>query len=227
MFIELPYQIISGLLTFACFYFPVVGADQSSERQVLVMLSCIALFMYASSFAHLTIAALPDAQTAGAIVVLLFSMCLIFCGVIQTPTGLPGFWIFMYRVSPLTYWVSAMSSSMLWGRQVTCSAAELSVFNPPSGQTCGAYLADYLSVAPGTLANPDATSNCEYCQLSSASQYLISSGIEWSERWRNFGLIWVYIAFNFGATLFLYWYFRARKMESRAKTKQSTKKEKN
>ena len=48
------------------------------------------------------IAALPDAETAGNIATLMFSMTLTFNGVFQPPNALPGFWIFMYRVSPLT-----------------------------------------------------------------------------------------------------------------------------
>jgi ABC-type multidrug transport system permease subunit len=38
------------------------------------------------------IAALPDAQTAGTIATLMFSMTLIFNGVFQPPQALPGFW---------------------------------------------------------------------------------------------------------------------------------------
>lgn len=101
--VELPYQIVMGILTFACYYFPVVGASQSSERQVLVLLYCIQFYVYASTFSHMVIAAIPDTQTASPIVVLLFSMALTFCGVMQAPSALPGFWIFMYRVSPFTY----------------------------------------------------------------------------------------------------------------------------
>jgi ABC-type multidrug transport system permease subunit len=216
MVVELPYQIISGLLMYGCFFYPVVGIP-SSERQVLVMLLCIALFIYASTFAHMLIAALPNAETAAAFVVLLFAMSLIFCGVIQSPTGLPGFWIFMYRVSFFTYWVKSMAAAMLWGRPVTCAATELSVFDPPSGLSCGTYLEPYLQMAPGRLLNPSATRNCSYCALSSADQYLSADGIEWSDRWGNFGYLWVYIVFNVAATIALYWFFRARKMSGNKK----------
>jgi len=81
----------------------------------------------------------------------------------------------MYRVSPFTYWVAAMADALLYGRPIECAADELSVFNPPAGETCGSYLAPYLTQAPGTLQNPDATSSCQYCALSSANQFL--SGI--------------------------------------------------
>jgi ATP-binding cassette subfamily G (WHITE) protein 2 (PDR) len=213
--VEIPYQIIAGILTFACFYYPVV-AVQSSERQALVLLFCIVFFIYASTFGQLCIAALPDAQTASAILTLLFSMTLIFNGVMQTPDALPGFWIFMYRVSPLTYWVAGIAAAMLHGRQVVCAEAETSIFNPPAGQTCGQYMAAYLTQAPGTLANPDATTDCSYCGLRVADQYLNGSNIYWSERWRNFGLMWAYIIFNIAVATFLYYFFRVRKSSGKS-----------
>ncbi|KAF2766133.1 hypothetical protein EJ03DRAFT_354264 [Teratosphaeria nubilosa] len=208
--VEWPYQIIAGILVFACFYYPVVGI-QSSERQGLVLVLAIVFMLYASSFGHLAIAALPDAQTAGSIVTLLFAMTLIFNGVMQSPTALPGFWIFMYRVSPFTYWVGGMADAMLYGREITCSSSEVSSFDPPAGQTCGEYMQAYLKTASGTLQNPQATSDCQYCSLRSANQFLAGANIYWDDRWRDFGLMWVYVAFNVFGAVFLYWFFRVRK----------------
>ena len=123
----------------------------------------------------------------------------------------------MYRVSPLTYWVGGMADAMLYGRPISCSAAEMSVFDPPSGSTCGEYLATYLSVAPGTLENPQATANCQYCSLTSANQFLAGVNISWMDRWRDFGLIWVYVGFNVFGAVFLYWFFRVRKSSGKPK----------
>jgi ATP-binding cassette subfamily G (WHITE) protein 2 (PDR) len=69
-------------LTTACASFPPLTSSriQSSERQVLIMLFCIQIFTFASTFAHMIIAALPDAQTAGTVATLLFSMTMIFNG---------------------------------------------------------------------------------------------------------------------------------------------------
>ena len=99
LIVEIPYQVFAGILAFATYYYAVNGV-QSSLRQGLVLLFVISLFMYSSTFAHMTIAALPDAQTAAALVTMLMIMMILFCGVLQSPTALPGFWIFMYRVSP-------------------------------------------------------------------------------------------------------------------------------
>ncbi|KAM0430113.1 hypothetical protein ACHAPT_006119 [Fusarium lateritium] len=208
--VEIPYQILTGILIFATFYYPIVGI-QSSARQGLVLLFMIQLLLYASSFAQMTIAALPDALTASGIVTLLVLLSLTFCGVMQSPTALPGFWIFMYRVSPFTYWVAGIVSTQLAGRAVTCSTAETSIFNPPDNQTCGEYLADYLKMAPGQLQNPDARENCSYCSLTNADQFMAGSNIYNSERWRNFGIVWVYIVFNIFVAVVSYYLFRVKK----------------
>ncbi|CAK7222908.1 hypothetical protein SEUCBS140593_005061 [Sporothrix eucalyptigena] len=207
--VEIPWQILTGIVTYACFYYPVVGI-QPSSRQGLVLLFLIELMIYASSFATMCIAALPDAQTAGGIVTLLVMTSLIFSGVLQTPVALPGFWIFMYRVSPFTYWISGVVSTAVHDRPIVCSSAETSVFNPPMGYTCGQYMAPYLALAPGTLQNPEATSNCQYCQISVADQYLSQSNIYFSTRWRNFGLMWAYILFNIFVAILTYYVFRVR-----------------
>ncbi|KAK8233406.1 ABC-2 type transporter [Phyllosticta capitalensis] len=207
--VEIPYQIFVGILVFACYYYPVMGV-QSSERQVLVLLYCIQFFVYASSFAHMCIAGLPNTETAGAISTTLFALMLTFNGVMQTPDALPGFWIWMYRVSPFTYWVSGIVSSQLHARPVECASNEISLFNPPANQTCGQYMAPYLQTAPGLLQNPDALSDCRYCSLRNADQFLASSKIYWADRWRNFGIGWAFVLFNIAAATLLYYLARVR-----------------
>jgi len=99
-----------------------------------------------------------------------------------------------------------MANAMLYGRQIECTERETNIFNPPSGQTCGEYMAPFLTQAPGVLQNPEATSDCSYCGLRVADQFLASVNIRWSDRWMDFGLMWVYIGFNVMATIWLYWY---------------------
>ncbi|KAJ5198072.1 CDR ABC transporter [Penicillium cinerascens] len=210
--VEIPYMVITGILIYACYFYAVVGIT-SSVSQVTVLLLCIQFFIYASTFAQMVIAALPDAETASAVVVLLFAMSLTFCGVMQPPTALPGFWIFMYRVSPFTYWIGAMASTQVHGRQVVCSPAELSVFDPPSGLTCWDYLKDYATKAGGQVLNKNATSGCEYCPLTIGDQYLATSEIYYDQRWRNFGIVWAFIAFNIFMATLLYYLFRVKKWD--------------
>ncbi|EKV04206.1 ABC multidrug transporter, putative [Penicillium digitatum PHI26] len=211
--VEIPFMVVMGVLTYASYFYAVVGIPDSLT-QGTVLLFCIVFFIYASTFTHMVIAGLPDETTASAVVVLLFAMSLMFCGVMQTPSALPGFWIFMYRVSPFTYWVGGMASTQLHNRQVVCSTSELAIFDPPSGQTCGQYLMKYVTAAGGQLLNPEATSDCSYCSLKVADQYLSTAGIFYSERWRNFGIMWAFIAFNVFIATIMYYLIRVKRWSS-------------
>lgn len=134
--------------------------------------------------------------------------------VMATPAALPGFWIFMYRVSPFTYITSAMLSTGLANNAVNCASIELLYFQPPAGQTCGEYMERYLSMAGGKVYNPNATTFCEYCAITSTNQFLALVNSFYSQRWRNYGFTWVYIVFNIFATIFLYWLTRVPKTRS-------------
>ena len=209
--VELPYQIFVAILVWACLYYPVFGANQSAERQGLFLLYSIQFQVFTSTFAHMLIAALPDAETAGNIATTMFSLILTFNGVLQPPDNLPGFWLFMWRVSPLTYTIGGLAATTIHEREVRCAQDELAIFDPAQGQTCGEYLQQYLTQAPGSLYNPDATSGCEYCSISNGDQFLAASSIYWDQRWRNFGIGFAYIGFNVMAAIFLYWFVRVRK----------------
>ncbi|KAK0736554.1 ABC-2 type transporter-domain-containing protein [Apiosordaria backusii] len=208
--VEIPYQILTGILTFACFYYPVVGTGQASSRQGLILLFIIQLFIYASAFAHMTIAAMPDAHAAAGIVILLTMMSTIFSGVLQMRIALPGFWVFMYYVSPFTYWISGIVSTVLHERRVECSISETLIFDPPQGMNCAQYLSPLEGQGSGMLQNPFDTEACRYCGFGVADQYLAGVDIFWEDRWRNFGIMWAYIVFNIAVAIGVYYIFRVR-----------------
>lgn len=95
--VELPYQIVLAILMWISWYFAVFGKNQDNETRGLMLLLVIQFMLFVSTFAHMIIAAMPDAETAGNIATLLFSMMLTFNGVLQSPSALPGFWIFMCK----------------------------------------------------------------------------------------------------------------------------------
>ena len=166
------------------------------------------------------VAGLHDAEAAGNIATIFLFMYSMFNGVTQSPDALAGFWIFMYRLSPLTYLVGGLASTGLHGRELTCRPEEVSKLNPPpGGQTCGQYLASYLQQAPGKLLNPDATASCQYCPLRTTDQFLAAYNVYWSERWRNFGILFAFIVFNMVATIGLYWLARVRPLREKGTNK--------
>jgi ATP-binding cassette subfamily G (WHITE) protein 2 (PDR) len=137
-------------------------------------------------------------------------MLTICCSIIMPLSGLPTFWTFAYRVSPLTYLVSGMLSAGLSHNHITCSDLELLRFEAPSNMSCAEYLAPYMSQAGGQLVEGGGDL-CQYCPLATTDAYLDTVEIFYDDRWRNFGLQFAYIAFNIIAALGIYWLARVPK----------------
>lgn len=215
--VELPWNTIMAVLMYICWYYPVglhknaEAAGQTSERGALVFLFLWTFLIFTSTFTDLIIAGFETAEAGGQISNLLFMLCLIFCGVLARPDSMPRFWIFMYRVSPFSYLVQGMLAASLANVEVTCAANEYLTFDPTGNQTCGEYMQTYIAEFGGYLQNPSATSDCSFCTIRETNMYLAGVDADYGERWRNFGLMFVYIAFNMVAALFFYWLARVPK----------------
>jgi ABC-type multidrug transport system permease subunit len=212
---EIPYHILLGCISFSILNYTLFGIRSPSD-QGLSLLYFVYFYVYAGTFAHMVVAALPDGTTAARATTILFSMMVLFAGVFQPPDALPGFWIFMYRVSPMTYLVGGLVAVGLSGNEIVCAEEELAVFQPPSGITCAEYMAEAFrsGSADGTLLDPGATSDCQYCPLRSANQVLGGLQIEYSDRWRNWGFGLVYVAFNIICVFVLYYLFRLGRLKA-------------
>ncbi|ESZ90150.1 BcatrD protein [Sclerotinia borealis F-4128] len=219
--VELPWNTLMAVIIFVTWYYPIGlyhNAEMThavTERGGLMFAFVWAFLMFTSTFTDFIIAGMDSAETAGNLSNLMFSLCLIFCGVLASPTALPGFWIFMYRVSPFTYLVSGMLSTGLANTQVICDSIEYLHFNPPSSQTCAEYLNPYISTAGGYLNNPDARTNCEFCSVSDTNVFLAQVNVYYKDVWRNWGLLWVFILFNVMGAIGMYWVARVPKGASR------------
>ena len=123
----------------------------------------------------------------------------------------------MYRVTPITYFTNAMVSTGISGVEVTCTAQEILKFDPPSGQSCGTYLTDYINAMGGKLFNADATRECQFCPVSTTDSLIARLGIDYGDRWRNLGITLIYSVVNVAGALFLYWCFRVPKGARRGK----------
>lgn len=212
--VEVPWQALLGVCVWASAFFPVFGTQGSSECKGLVLLFIVQFYIYAGSMAQMVVSALDNPAMGAQIATLMFGLCFVFNGVMQPPDALPGFWIFMYHLSPFTYYVAGIAAAALGGRPVQCSDVELNIVDPPAGQTCGEYLAKFVEMSGGSLYNKDASSACEYCTMSSADQYLAGRRIHWNYRWRNYGIFVCYFAFNAFLTISLYYLFRVRRWRS-------------
>lgn len=207
---ELPYHLVFSTLLYCCFYFPVKYDTSPQIAGYFYFIYCIVFQLYYVSFALWVVYFSPDAASASVISSLLFSFMIAFCGVLQPVSQMPGFWTFMYKVSPYTYFIQSYMLITFHGRAVQCEPREFQTLQPPSGQTCGEYMQTYLDTMTGYINNPDATSNCQYCTYDIGDQYLSTLGISYSYKWRNVGLMFAYIVFNLCAMLVFYYLFRVK-----------------
>ncbi|KAA8651385.1 ABC drug exporter AbcA [Aspergillus tanneri] len=216
--VELSWNSLMSVLMFLCWYYPIglyhnaepTGAVNLRGTQMWLMIWTFLLF--SSTFAHLMITAFEATENAGNLGNLLFLLCLLFCGILATPDQLPGFWIFMYRVSPFTYLVSGMLSVGLSNTNVTCADNEYLRFDPVNG-TCGEYMESYMSNMGGYLEDEMATSGCSFCPIKETNVFLSGISSSYSDIWRNFGLMWVFIVFNIFAACLLYWWVRVPRVK--------------
>lgn len=227
MLVEIPWNVILSVIMFVAWYYPIgldkfaQETDTTTERGALMFLFLLAYLTFTSTFSTMIIAGIQQAEEGGSIANLMFSLCLIFCGVLATKESLPGFWIFMYRVSPFTYFVSGMLSTSVANAELNCAANEYLLMQPPAGATCGQYLGAFVEATSGSLLDANATVDCRYCPATSTNSYLESISVDFSDAWRNFGIVWAYIIFNVGAALFIYWLARVPKKVSAGKAKKA------
>nr|RBR01087.1 hypothetical protein FVER53263_10580 [Fusarium verticillioides] len=212
--IEMAWNSVASLAVYFPFYF-LVGmygngriTDTQHERGAFMFLLTWAFMVYEGTFSHMAVAGAPTAEVGATLGLFLFMMSLVFCGVLVPYSGLPGFWTFMYRVSPLTYLIGAMISNGVGKQEVTCSEIEFLQFQTPANLTCGEYVGQFVQAVGGALSNPESNQTCLYCPIASTDTYLGTLSIRYSERWRNFGLLWAFIVFDVVAALAAYWIIR-------------------
>nr|XP_018999174.1 ATP-binding cassette transporter [Kwoniella mangroviensis CBS 8507]OCF62635.1 ATP-binding cassette transporter [Kwoniella mangroviensis CBS 8507] len=221
--VEIPWSMLVGTLFFLCWYYPIgyyrnaIPTDTVNVRGALMWLYLQVFFLFTSTFATAIVAGMELAETAGNVAQLMFSLCLIFNGVLVVYDSLPGFWTFMYRVSPFTYLVEGLLSVAVANTDVRCSDIEYLKFDPPSGETCSAYLAEYIGAFGGYLLDENASSNCQFCTISKTNTFLAAFNLSYGNRWRDFGLMWVYIIVNIIAAISLYWLVRVPKNTGKEK----------
>ncbi|RPB21384.1 ABC transporter CDR4 [Terfezia boudieri ATCC MYA-4762] len=215
--VELPWQTLMAAFTFAFWYYLVglyrnaQATDAVAERGGLMFLYIWAFYIWTSTFTHAIIAGVETAEAGGNLANLIYTLCLIFCGVLASPDVFPRFWIFIYWLSPLTYIVSGVLSTGVANTLVECSDIEILNFQPENGATCGEWMSDWIKAAGGYLVNENATRDCGFCTVRETNAFLKLVGSDYDVRWRNWGLLMVYCVINVGGAFGLYWLARVPK----------------
>ncbi|EPY49857.1 hypothetical protein SPOG_03329 [Schizosaccharomyces cryophilus OY26] len=216
--VEIPFNFVFGTIFFLCWFYPVKfykHLEHPSDRTGYAWLMYMIFQMYYSTFGQAVASACPNAQTASVVNSLAFTFIITFNGVMQPLANLMKFWHWMHSLTPFTYIIEGLLSDLLHKLPVECKPNELSILNPPSGQTCQSYLNDFLkSPSAGNLLNPNDTSNCQYCKYKTADQFLAQFSMKFNHRWRDFGIVIGYVFFNVFAVLLLFYIFRVMRIKS-------------
>ncbi|KAK8129110.1 abc transporter cdr4 [Apiospora sp. TS-2023a] len=226
--IEVFWQTVAAVIVFVAWYY-LTGLWQNGdpsfgmvERGGLVFVLIWLVCLWITTFSQAVGVGIEHAETAVQIATLCFWLSLVFCGVLVQPDDLPRFWIFVYRASPLTYFIDGMVVACLANTHIRCSAVQVLQIEIPKGSlattTCGSYLRPFLQHAGGYVENPEGTERCLYCPVDQTNDLLLRFGIHAEQAaWQNVGYMCVYVVFNILATYLIYWLARVPKRTGRRK----------
>jgi ATP-binding cassette subfamily G (WHITE) protein 2 (SNQ2) len=207
--VELPWNIMCSSFFFFCWYWT-VGFPNDRAGYTYLMYGVV-FPMYYTTIAQAVASMAPSAVIASLLFSALFSFVVIFNGVLQ-PFRALGWWRWMYRVSPFTYFIEGLLGQAIGGTAINCAQQEFVPVIPPSGTTCAEYLDPFMSYAGGYLADPNATSTCLFCPYRTTDEYMFAAfNIEASHHWRDLGIMLGITAFNVFAIFTLTYICRIRK----------------
>ncbi|KAJ6100307.1 CDR ABC transporter [Penicillium canescens] len=215
--IEIFWNTLMAVMAYFCWYYPIglyqnaISTHEVISRGGLAFLFIWAFMMFTSTFTHILIAGIDSADSGGSVGNVCYMLCISFCGILVKKTSLPGFWTFMYYVSPFTWLASGLLSTGVANTKIVCASNEYVKFLPPAGQSCGSYMASYIFSSGGYLIDSSNTEHCEFCQLSNTNEYLSTVNIRYEDRWRNLGIVLVYVMVNAVGALGVYWLVRVPK----------------
>lgn len=84
---------------------------------------------------------------------------------------------------------------LVHNQPIQCDNNEIATFNAPPGQTCESYAGPFAQMSGYVQTNPDGS--CGYCQYANGDQFGTSFNIKYSLVWRDFGIMWAFVVFNF------------------------------
>lgn len=126
---------------------------------------------------------------------------------------MPAVWKYTaYYANPTTWYMRGVLSTILPLFPIRCSENELARFSPPSGSTCGDYASEFLDQPgiTGYLANPDATSNCGFCEFSSGEEYMGTLNVHLGDKWPSLGYMFAFVIGNWALFYFFTYTIRVK-----------------
>ncbi|KAJ5809179.1 ABC multidrug transporter atrF [Penicillium pulvis] len=210
---EIPAAIITGLIYWLLWYYP-VGLPTDSSSAGYVFLMSMLFFLFQASWGQWICAFAPSFTVISNVLPFFFVMVNLFNGIVRPYADYPVFWKYwMYYVNPVTWWLRGVLSAILPSVQVTCAEGETTKFTPPSGQTCGQYAGDYVQniAGQGYLVDTSSTTECQYCAYSNGSEYMQQLNVHEGDKWRCFGIFLAFVIINWALVYFFIYTVRVRR----------------
>lgn len=185
---ELPYLCVCAVLYFLCFYYTVGFPLDSNKAGAVFFVMLVYQFIY-TGIGQFVAAYAPNATFASLVNPIIIGTLVSFCGVLVPYSQIQEFWRYwIYYLNPFNYLMGSLLVFADFDVEINCRESEFAIFDPPSGQTCAAYLAEYLAGegARTNLVNPRATSDCRVCEYTRGSDYLYTLNLnDYYYGWRD------------------------------------------
>ncbi|KAJ5768874.1 ABC multidrug transporter atrF [Penicillium odoratum] len=209
---EIPAAIVTGLVYWLLWYYP-VGLPTDSSSAGYVFLMSMLFFLFQASWGQWICAFAPSFTVISNVLPFFFVMVNLFNGIVRPYADYPVFWKYwMYYVNPVTWWLRGVLSAILPPVKITCAEGETTKFTPPSGMTCGEYAGDYVKniAGSGYLLDTSSTSECQYCAYSNGSEYMQQLNVHDGDKWRCFGIFLAFVIINWFLVYFFIYTVRVR-----------------
>ncbi|CZR61096.1 protein SNQ2 [Phialocephala subalpina] len=193
---EMPYSILCAVGFFLPLYY-MPGFQHGTSRAGYQFLMVLITELFSVTLGQMVAAITPSPFISALLNPFIIITFALFCGVTIPKPQIPKFWrAWLYQLDPFTRLIGGMVVTELHGREVTCSTNELQHFSAPSGQTCGDYMGPFFERGGlGYIVN-NATSACEYCAYKVGDQFYEALGLDFSNRWRDLGILIAFIGSN-------------------------------
>ncbi|KAF7594206.1 hypothetical protein BBP40_009910 [Aspergillus hancockii] len=203
---ELPYSIVAGSIYFNCWYWGVwFPRDSFSSGYVWMLLMLFEMFYV--GLGQFIAALAPNELFASLLVPCFFIFVVIFCGVLVPYTAMVHFWrSWMYWLTPFNYLLEGFLGVVTHNVPVQCVSREESHFSPPPGETCQSYAGPFAQQAGGYVRDAG-NGLCSYCQYSTGDEFAKNFNVFYSHKWRDYGIFWAYVIFNFAAVYAFSWLY--------------------
>lgn len=208
---EIPISILSSVIYWVIWYYA-TGLPTDSSTAGYVFFMTMLFFLFQASWGQWICAFAPSFTVISNVLPFFFVMFGLFNGVVRPYASMPAFWRYwIYYLMPSTYWIGGVIAATLRDITVTCGPGETALFNPPPGQTCAQYASAFVKNAgQGYLTNPEATSECGYCQYRNGVEFMATLNVTPGDKWRYCAIFAAFCVSNWALVYFFVYTVRIR-----------------